>query len=255
MKKTLFTIISDTLFCFIISFVLAFTFVKKITYPYSLILAISISAVFSLIIFALLKRKRIKNYNIKIDNKEMEKACFYMSILQKNQLINLFVSAYNNTNYAPIRQENFISLSNGDKVFLCFSPDGLKKSDVVRCFNQLNKEEKGTIYYFSANNDVLAYAKNFKRIVLLDKISAYAFLTKNKVYPKENQEISSIVRGAKLSNLFIKKHAKKHFLFGVSFYFLSFISLLKTYYLIVGTIFLIFSMICLILGNAEKLED
>lgn len=252
MKKTLFTVVTDTLFFFIIFSLIIFTlFNRFVTYPYSLIIALSCSAIFSLLIFALLKGKRSKRQTLKINKKTLENACVSLSILNNTQLTEKFYNAYQNAKKEPKYTGKHLTLISGEKVFIFFSPDGLKKSDIVKAFNLLDSK-KGIIYYYQAQKEVLEFAKMFKKLTLLNCEDAYSFLTSNGISLEINQEVSPTNKRVKLSNLFIKKHAKKHFLFGVSFYLLSFISILKTYYLISGTIFLIFSAICLLFGKTEK---
>lgn len=253
MKRTLLTVFFDTIFFFIVGFLISLTITRTfLRYPYSLILALFISAFFSVFIFAFLKYKRVKKYGLKVDQKTLENALLTMSVLDKDAIYNLFFSAYKSLGENPKVQKSYIELSNGDKVFIFFSPDGLKKSNIVSAFNLLEKENEGIIYYFLSDADTINFAKRFKRLKLKDGNSSFAFLTQNGVTISPNQEILEVKSRAKLSNLFIKKHAVKHLVFGVSFYLLSFISLLKTYYLISGTLFLIFSIISLLFGKSKE---
>jgi hypothetical protein len=253
MKRTLFTVVFDTLFFFIVGFLLSLTLTRTFSsYPYSVILAVLISAFFSVFIFAFLKRKRVKKYGLKIDQKTLENTLLTMSVLDKDAIYNLFFSAYKSLGENPRTVNSYIQLLNGDKVFIFFSPDGLKKSNVVRAYNLLESNKKGTIYYYKSDLDTLTFAKRFKRLKLVDGNSSYVFLTKNKVAVQPNEEILEVNSRSKLSDLFIKKHAVKHFVFGVSFYLLSFISLLKTYYLISGTLFLIFSVLSILFGKSKE---
>jgi hypothetical protein len=69
----------DTLFFFIVGFLLSLTLTRTFSsYPYSVILAVLISAFFSVFIFAFLKRKRVKKYGLKIDQKTLQNTLLTM---------------------------------------------------------------------------------------------------------------------------------------------------------------------------------
>lgn len=254
MRKTLFTVITDTAFFSFIGFVVClFTLIKRLPIRLALTVSIFFSLLLGIFIFYFLKKKRRKTFIKNRDKIIAEKVCFNLSLQSKPTLINLFFSAYEKQNLSPRKNDGHLILKD-KKVFIFFSPDGLKKHNIVTAFNQLEKDQTAVIYYYNANLEILSYAKNFTDVLLVDKYDTYKFLSDSGVNLPQEKLTKIPPKKIDLSKLFIKKHAKKHLVFGVGFYLVSFFSILKTYYLISGTIFLILSIFSFVFGKQTNIE-
>ena len=90
--------------------------------------------------------------------------------------------------------------------------------------------------------------------ILKDGKDAFYLLKERNLIPNEDfSKVYSEKKSVnKLLELLKKKNAKKFFLFGVCFCLFSFISPIKTYYLIWGGIMLVYSTVLILFGKREN---
>ena len=142
-------------------------------------------------------------------------------------------------------------------LFPIFTFDGVKKSDIVRVFNSIKKEQTAYILSDSFTVEVKDFAERFDgRVKTVDGNNVYKLLKEKNIFPQikhafpEKKKLSL----SSLKNLLEKKKAKNFLVLGLLFIATSYFMPLKTYYIICGTVFLIFSLILRLYGKTNATQ-
>ena len=146
--------------------------------------------------------------------------------------------------YLEIETEgNYFTLKDKKlKLFFFFSFDGLKKSEVVFAFNRILGDWSATIYCNNVSPEVLDFSKRFSnKINIQSGEDLYAEI--KDFLPLSVLPRTTFNERKSLKPFLSKKSARKTFLFGALFLIISSFVTFKTYYVVFGTIFLIFSFV------------
>ncbi len=239
MKSPL-AVISDCIFCFFIEFILSLMFFDVILYrPYSIIFAISLSIVLSIITV----KTCIKNVNdVKIkksEKKEYENAMIQLNFMSLKEQSDFFDNALK-------KQENEI-------FFPIFSFDNVNKGDIIKAFNKSKNGETVIVFSEKFKDEIKNFAKMFnKKIVLKDGEETFKLLKEANSLPKNKIEVFKEIKKHEVLKLFPqKKKARKFLAFGILFFVLSYFVPIKTYYVACGTVFLILALLLRMFGKEQ----
>ncbi len=254
MKKIPLTRILDFCFYGFCLFILSLVFTSYfLRYPYSLILSFCLAVLCSLIIFPIINGKYKRKICSKKEQKAIESLSEYLSLSKKTTIFSLFYNALKAKGYTVERKKGgFYICEKNTYLFLCFDFEPLKKSEIVKIFNLLNKNEKALIFTNVLTTETKSFALRFdNRIIAIGIEGVYDFLKETSSLPSfpEVQKKNKLKR--LFTGLFTKKRATKFFLLGLTFLFLSLFSYVKIYYIIFGTVLMVLSIVSKSFGIAE----
>ena len=251
--KNYIPIISDTLFCTLSIFILLrFVFSTFLSSTLSFIFALTLSLLSSLIFFKLFKKKSGKDFLKKEEVKKIKEMTIRLSFMKKSSQLTFFLRIFKKFNLtAEIKNGRLYIKERGVVIFLHFDFDMVKKSEIIKYFNQLDGDDIGVIFSSSFSTEITSFIANFNgKLKLYDEKEVFSILKKAEIFP-ENDVCFFREKEKKwdFSLLLNKKRAKNYFFFGVIFMLYSFIVPIKLYYIIVGSIFLILSLSLKLFGK------
>lgn len=247
----------DSLFSAFISFVVCFLILnfyidKKFAIIFSVIIAILIFII-AISRISDSNNKKILNKNLK---KDIENTTYYLSLLEKSSLLSLFHRAITKLGKTCIRKKQGIFIdSENIAVFPIFSFDKITKTDIVRVFNSIGKNQSVYILGNYVDSEILAFINRFdNRIIFIGAEKVYLFLQKLDMLPKEKLPFSLKKLKFKdfLSQFLKRENAKKYLFFGLIFISMSYFAPIKLYYIIIGCIFLILSLFLRLFGAKKN---
>ena len=224
------------------------------------ILAIIFSSAIVYVIYYLINKKQektqIKKDNIKEINLKFL-AFKLSSIEEKVTLIKSILSL----KYDVTIKNNEIFYQDGENrhmlIFACEQSE-INNNDILNLISKHNKKGINNLdivcdtFSSNINTNIL---KNLK-VNLIDKTKLYdEFFQKSNLYPNSENLDSKITKLSFveiLKNMFIPRRAKSYFFCGLILIFSAIILPYFIYYLIMGTILLIFSVLCKILPKLTK---
>lgn len=252
--RTILSIFLDTLFYTFITFLLCLIllcsfFPLKYSLVFSLVFAI-------LIMLISIKSLTKKNSNLKLKNKDerkMEQLCYSLCIMKEKEKYDFLFDLLNSVGVLAEKKYGgaFIKKANSViYIFYDFAP--LTKSQIVKVFNLLPKTANAFILSNDFDKDVMEFANRFDgRIKLVDKKNFYVYLKEKDFYPPEVMPLPKEKKAnlKYIVNLLDKRKAKHFFLFGLVFIGMSYFAPIKLYYLISGSLFLIYAVILRAFGK------
>ena len=257
MKALSLSYFGDLITVSFISFALSLVaFNYFLTREQSIVFSLAVCFIFTLIFARLLYKKRIKKNNKILDSEHYSSIMLQLNYQTKTKNNELFHKALLATNEDAVQKKGGTFLpSKKTLVVTMFGFDEVKKSDLIKAFNLITKDEIVEVYAENFSAPVLDFASRFNgKIILNDGKNAYSLLQKAKVFPPISFSLNKQKTEPtfKMSNVFLKKRAKTFFGFGIAFLFLSYFVPLKLYYVICGAIMLILSVICIFFGKTQK---
>ncbi len=220
------------------------------------------------IIFSLLLALVIVKINFLAERKRKEKAdkenkfselFVELSFMPKSELISLFCRAYEGLDELTVKRTDYLYLPDRKKaVFFFMSFDGLKKSDVVKAFNKINKGDGALIFSSDCNGEVKEFATRFDdRIKIATKQEIFNLLNDSDTMPKIKHRLLDVstVKKVSLKEFLDRKKAVKFLALGFAFLFFSFFVPIKGYYIACGTILSAFSLFVLFFVKPEEKEN
>ena len=250
--KSPFVFFADVLFMGFISLLLSLVvFNYFLPYPYQLLVSILVSLLCILIYYHLSRQKQNHLKLKKTEKVEYEKLISHLNFSTLEQQVSVVEVAVKK--HGLLTEKHQGSLNIKDKfitVFCRFGFDKVSKSDIVRAFNMLSKNHKAFILAETFDQDVIDFAKRFDgRIILVDGKTLYRYLKEHDCMPLPVNAKPEPKNKGDFKNLLDKRKAKNFLLFGTSFLFLSYFAPIKTYYVVCGCIFLIYSLILRFFGK------
>ncbi len=253
MKSVYFSVILDSVFCCFLYLLLSqVLFSYFFDNPISLTLAVTLTLVLTLFTVKVLFEKRKKKGLLSLDDKIKNQIVFNLHFMPKSKLTALFMQAYSNLNVKCEKKREGIYLTDKKTlVILKFGYQEVSKADVVKAFNLIKKDQTVEIYSDEFSLGVQDFAKRFVNVYLKDAVDAVKLLKDGNSLDqiKDLQVETTPQKPNFIKNVFNKKRAKTFFGFGIFFLLSSFIVPIKTYYVISGSIMLIFSLVCIFFGN------
>ena len=253
MKISLATIV-DTLFYFIAGFFLFFVFVNfYIIRPASYVLSLTLAVIFTLFTVKLSVDKRQKKFSSFKKQKTYTAVMTKLNLSDEKTVSALFEKALRAEGYLTEKKRGGVFITEKNTaVFFRFGFDGVSKTDIVKCFNNIAKNEKAEIYSETFSEEIKDFAARFGgKVILTDGKAAFSLLEKHALLPKEDANFIGEEKKPALnfSRLLEKKRAKNYLVFGLLFVFLSYIAPIKGYYVAFGAAFLIFALILRFFGK------
>ena len=167
-----------------------------------------------------------------------------------------FAKVFCSLGYEAERRRGGIFFKNKEvAVFVKFSFKMVNKADVVKIFNELRKNDTGYILAESFSPEVKDFILRFNgRLKMVSADIIYKFLKEKQMLPPTKYRfIRNKPKGLKLlKNLLYKEKAKNYLVFGLAFLFMSYFLYYKVYYVVVGAVFLIASLLSRLFGISEK---
>ena len=254
MKKFYLRIISDTIFYSFLIFTLLFSITSYFILPKgALVLSITLSLISIIFTVKLLikqdSKKKVKSAE-KQEYLDTISTFLFMTKSDKNDYFEKFINTFSlNTE----RKKNAIYIP--DKkiyLFLKLEFEQVNKTDVVRYFNLLSKNQTAVIIAEKFSPEIVSFASRFdNKIKLIDGEELFYLLKKHNFLPKISYPSEPTIKEKinPFDTLLNKKRAKNFLLFGLLFLFFGYFVPLKTYYVICGSIFLILSALCRMFGK------
>lgn len=254
MKKTIFATISNVILAFISAFFIASILTSKsIGYPINLVFGLFI-ALIVLLFSIIIAKSNVKKRKEKLSKEQkIARIVYALSFLSRKKGLSVFYPEILKRDKDAKLYQNKIVLSSGTSVYNLFSFSPVTKADLVRCFN-LSNAEKSVILCDSATKEVKDFATAFKgKIVIIEKAEIFKNFPLDDIDLKDTFipiDFNKKTRPT-LSALISKKNAGKILAFGMFFLLMSFFVPIKLYYVIVGSIMLVFSSIVLIFSKRK----
>lgn len=247
------SVITDAAFCLAAGFVLSFIFVNYfVPRPASFVLAATFAVIFTLFGVKLSLDKKRKTFSSKEKEKIFGSVMTRLNLMDEKSVVDLFAKAFAKEGFCPEKKNGGIFIrEKNTTAFFKFRFDGVSKTDVVKCFNKIIKNQKAEIFSETFTDEVKAFAARFGgKIILTDGKTAFGLLEKHSLLPKEKISLDD-ENGKKpnFARLLDKKRAKSYLAFGLLFTVLSYFAPIKVYYLVFGAAFLVLALILRLFGK------
>ncbi len=243
-------VLAIVLSAFSISLVL---FTYFLDYPYNLIYSLISTAILTAIFIKIMLSRKSKKAQKLATNKHYLQVIEQLNYQDKLKTDELFLSLIKKRfNNATLRKGGVFIPEKNLLIAPNFSFDEITKTDVIKIFNLLSKDEQVIILTEKFSSPVLEFSKRFNgKITLVDGVKTYETLSSAQTFPEIDFTLQESKNKKVFSskNLFVKKRAKTFLGFGFAFLFFSFFVPLKTYYVVCGTIMLLYSIVCILFGK------
>ena len=245
----------DSFICSFVSFMIflaTFNYLK-VKEPYHIVLALFF-AIIAFIVFFVFKNKNYQKLNItKKENKQIKKLTDYFLIKNNKELLLDFKFYLQKAGYMPLKRKNALVLQEQKiYLYLLFKFDNISKDEIISLLKKTPSGYKTAIICTTLQEDCQMLCK-----ILNDKIATvsvekvYLFLKENNMLP--NLEYSLTPKKIKLKILlkecFKRKRCTHFFYVGTIMLVFSLFVFYPKYYLILGTLFCIYGLICLFYGK------
>ncbi len=248
--------IFDCIFSSFIALLLALIiFSSFVPHPYSVVISVTISLLSALIAFKFLYKNQRDKALKKAERAELDDMLTQFNFSSAPENNDFFYKLFSTLGYSTEKKKGGIYFK--DKpivVFIKFGFSPVTKSDVVKYFNLLKKEDVGYIVSDEFSIELLNFISRFDgRLKAVNGGELFRFLKdKNRLPEKRFKFISEKQTGFKiLKNLLYKNKAKNYLVFGLVFLLMSYFFPYKLYYVIVGVIFLIAALLARLFGVTD----
>ena len=251
------SVILDTLFCAFISFILLFIlFNYYFILSVALTLSITLSLIIGMFVFIYLKKKKTAFNLSKKNRQNLDIMVNQLSLYSKKEQLSVLKTLLNKLSTPFEERKDFLYIKEkGLCLFTLFSFDQITKTDIVKIFNTISKEDLAYIFASDYSPEIISFASRFDgRIILVKKQDFYKILLKNDCLPKQKFpfEKNNKLKLSDLSRLLLKENSKKQFWFGLLFLIMSFFVYFKIYYIVIGCLFLVLSLVSRLFGVEKK---
>ena len=252
-------LVIDVIFTAFISFILYFILLNYF-FAHTLALGVSatLCALSALFAFKILYDKNVKIRLSRTQKKQLERTISQLNLYTTTEQNDLFERAVKKLGYTTQRKKGLIYiLEENCALYLRFGFDGVSKTDIVKAFNAVKSDQLVYVFAEKFSPEVEGFAKRFDgRIITVQAEEAYKFLSENDCLPKEKFSFTQKKNTAleMLKSLFYKKHARRFAIFGSIFLFTSYFTPIKLYYVIFGSLFLSFALLCRLFGKERSVK-
>lgn len=257
MKVLTFSLVSDWIFsaitAFLLSFIVLYYFVPR---AFSFIYAALFACLFLLLVIKLTLKRREKTTLRKKDEKFFREVFAALELLEDDETLGFFTAVFQKNGIAAEKEKDCLFLpEKKERTFFRLSFVPITKTDVVRAFNRINKDETAVIYCEPVFPEVAAFAARFGgKVLLKTKKEIFPAIKESGIFPpvkfrlkEEKQPVSK-----KLRALLNKKKAKTFFSFGLAFLILSVFAPFKIYYVICCGVSLVYSLVLRFFGSETE---
>lgn len=246
-------IIIDCVFSSFISFVLSLMLFNYVVgQPYAAVISITVAALCGVISFKLLLKSGKKTQLKKNEKEEMERVITQFDFSSQTENNEFFYKLFQSEGYSVEKKKGGIFFKDKQAaVFIKFGFTDVNKSDAVKIFNLLKKEETGYIVSENFTADIKNFIERFNgKLIAVDGETIFRYLKENNGLPEIKYRFEeNKAKGLKLfKNLLYKNKAKNYLVFGLVFLFLSYFFTYKLYYVIAGVLFLIAALFSRLFG-------
>lgn len=253
MKITL-SFILDAIFTALISFLISLIILSYfLRPPFSIVFSVVFGLLFCLLFIKISTDKQKKNDLSLADKKAKEIMLTQLKLYTPTEQNDFFQKVILAQGKSVERKKGGLFVKETPfAVFPLFNFDGVKKSEIVRAFNSIKKEQTAYILADDFSLEVKEFAERFDgRIKTVDGEELYKFLSEKNLLPQVKYSFPEKKKAGLLSlkNLLEKKKSKNFLVLGLIFIATSYFMPIKTYYIIWGTAFLIFSLILRLYGK------
>ena len=258
--KTITATILDAVFTAILGFFLSIVILGYLLRPpFSIIFSIILSLIFTVLFVKYSLSKNNKEKLNSADRKAKEIMSTQLKLYTLTEQNDFLEKVIKSSGNSVERKKGGLFIKNKDLAVFCFySYDQIRKTDVVKVFNSISKTQKAFILSDTFPSEVKEFADRFDgRIITVNDQKLYAYLNEKNLLPKAKHLFSERKKYdfSQFKNLLKKKKAKNFLAFGLIFLLTSYFVPIKTYYVICGTLFLIFSLVLHVYGQTENKEQ
>lgn len=259
MRRLTLSIFADTIFFTFCAFLLLYLlFNYAIPNPYSIILAITGGLICGYLSFLILKGKDAKTKQNKKELLEYEMVLTRLNFMTHQEIL-AFMQTVFEMEYSTCKiYNNYLLLDNLKRIAIFkFGYLSVNKADIVKAYNKLPKGYVAEIYADKFDQVAKEFASLFNgSVILKDGNALFELLKKHKTFPtKQVPDLKNKRKKFSVNTTLLSyKKRKTYFLFGITFYLLSFISPIKWYYTICAFIWVGLGMVCLLFGKKQVKE-
>ena len=255
--KSLVIAIVDRLFSAFIAFIVAFILLNfYLDRPLAIILSVIISLPVFFIALKRINEQRSLFSIKKQTQKKIDKTTCLLCFLEKSKLFSVFEDALTKKGYSVTNKKYGLLLESENALVIpIFNFDNITKTDVVKAYNYLKKDQTAYVFGNTITADLSAFIQRFNnRVVFIGGEKTYALLEQTACLPQNDLPLSINTLTIKkvISTLLSKVNSKKFLLFGMLFIAMSYFAPLKLYYVIIGALFLAFALVVRLFGRTTN---
>ena len=219
-------------------------------------LSVTLGLIAGLFSFKILRKKQASKELKKEERQELENMLTQFNFSSDTETLDFFAKLFSSKGYLVEKKRSVIYFKNENAaVFIKFGFLDVNKSDVVKFFNLLRKNDKGYIISESFSLDVSSFISRFNnRLFAIDGQEIYRYLKKNDALPETKYSFfKEPQKGFKLlKNLLYKDKAKNYLVFGLVFLLMSYFFPFKVYYVVSGILFLLAALVARLFGLSPE---
>lgn len=237
---------------FVLTFVLTGYFIeRRFAIAFSVILSIPVA----MIAYKKITEKKKTVATKKIEREKIDAMNAELSLYTQTEINDLFFKAFNKGGFNPTRKNGAIYINaKKDVVLIRYGESGAKKTDVVKAFNLTSANSKAYLLSPSFSDELLSFIDRFSgSVVAVNDKKVFEFLDNLNCIPKSKfpAPVTPQTKERLKAAFFDRKKAKNFFLFGFLFLIMSIFVNLKLYYIILGSLFLIYALILKLFGTVS----
>ncbi len=237
--------------CFMI-FLATFNYFK-IGYPLYIILSITL-AIIVFALFFIIKNKKYKRFKFsQKENKKLKNFIDYLRVKNHQELLQEFILFMQKAGYMPEKSKNCIVLEQKKcYVYLLFKFDNVSCDDIITLKKQTPIGYKSVIICTNLADTALTLTKLLvEELEMVSCEKVFDFLNKNELLPKCEYNLTpkKIKLKILLKECFSRSRCTHFFYIGTIMLVFSLFVFYPKYYLIMGTIFCTYGLICLFYGK------
>lgn len=253
MKRTQIPLYSDTLFAFIVGFLLSLIIIRYYAFPLWACLTVSTvcALAFAFIVFLALKARLEDKYLLAKDEELKNKLLLHLALDQAENNRRLFAKLLKAENFAVQRKDGTLIVDD-ECIFLEFTMEPLSADEIARIIKRPWIGNK-TIYCNDLSSDARKLCNDF-RIKVIPARELFLRLKEQELLPKTFlcPTLPKRTLKEKCYSFFRKSLARPYFLSGIGILALSFFTPYRTYYLISGCFLLVLSLTLRLFGITAK---
>jgi hypothetical protein len=257
MKNLKLSIAVDSLFIFISCFFLAYAVIRYsgTSFAPSLIFSVLISLVLGFLFLLYIIIKNDKS-SVKLNEENSllllkTELCF----MDKQDLLELFYNFYKQSKIKAEIQKDYIVLPELKcQIFFNFTYEKTDTTKIIECYKQTIKGYKTVVLGIDFTPDAIALVNDLSlRIKLFDIKSVYLALKSQELLPKTTiqKKVNKVSFIDKMKGVFIKSNGKKALGIGAIILLSARFSFYPIYYIIFGSLMVIFSIVLRFWGKKE----
>lgn len=253
MKGYRFTAIIDALFSLFIYYFLFFILLSFIIdKPFSAIISVCLSLIFTIFSVRIFINKQKKSLNQDLHDKQTKETLFQLKFMKQSEIIALFYKSFASHNKEPINRKEFIFLPKEKTlVFFHFSFTSLTKTDIVKVYNT-SQAQKKIIYTDELNEEILSFSKKLSNVQILGGNDTFKLLSITDNLPSIKISAFPQKERLSLSSFLDRKKSKTFFGFGLFFILSSYFVPYKLYYVISSFAMFTICLLSLFFGKRGK---